>query len=261
MELTTRKIMSSRRLRHSLAVTLAATMGAAVVLPAAQGGDWERKGSYAHGRGGTGTFQHRIQREPGQYRRSSAWENERGRGSAEVKRRWDREAGTAETKRSVTRPDGKAARWHRSSKRNADGGLTQQGRGTDFRGRDITMDRHLQKNGEGTWKSRTTYGREDGRSVTTEQTIERSGKGFTRSGTYATGDGRSGTVRGSTSRTDTGWNRQQTYTNQHGKTLDRVVNYERTEDGGRRTVTVTGPDGKTHERVGSFSFDADQPAD
>ena len=261
MELTTRKNMSGWRLRRFLTLTLAATMGAAIVLPAAQGGEWERKGSYAHGRGGTGTFQHRIQREPGQYGRSSAWKNERGRGSAEVKRRWDREAGTAETKRSVTRPDGKAARWHRSSRRNADGSLTQQGHGADFRGRDITMDRHLEKSGKGTWKSRTTYGREDGGSVTTEQTIERTGKGFARSGTYATGDGRSGTVRGSTSRTDTGWKRQQTYTNQHGKTLDRVVNYERTEDGGRRTVTATGSDGKTQERVDSFSFTPEQPVD
>lgn len=236
------------RLPRYLTVLVAAGLAAASVIPTSDAG--EREGGYWTGRGGTGTYRQKVEREPGHYKRSTTWQGKRGSGSKDVERRWDRGTGTAETKHSMTRADGKSAEWRRSGARNPDGSVTQQGSGTDFQGRDVTMDRRIEKTGDRSWKALSTHSREDGKSVTTEQTIQRTEEGITRDGTYITGEGRSGTLQSSTSRTDTGWKKQQTYTGQDGKTFDRAVSYDRTEDGVTRNVTVTGPDGETRERVG-----------
>lgn len=206
-----------------------------------------RSGTWQNSHGGSGTYQRNTVRERGSLSRDTSWQNANGRsGSSSLDRGWDREAGTWLSDRSMTRGNGDTAAWSKSGQK-TDTGVLVHGEGTNFRGQDVSMDRSITRNDDGSRAVETTRINEaTGKSLTTDKTVTPTENGWASSGSYTTGSGKSGTTQGSLTRTDSGFTRSNSATNSEGQTANRTVDMTHGEGSGTRTVTSTGFAGETH---------------
>ena len=126
------------------------TVGSAEARKRQGGGSWQNN------RGGSGTYQRHTTREPGSLSRETGWQNADGRsGAASLNREHNREAGAWSSDRSVTRGNGDTATWSKSGQK-TDTGAVVHGEGTNFKGQEVSMDRAITKNDDGSRSVETT---------------------------------------------------------------------------------------------------------
>jgi hypothetical protein len=185
-------------------------------------------------------------RERGSLSRDTSWQNANGRsGSATLDRTRDREAGTWSSERSATRGNGDTATWSKSGQK-TDTGAVVHGEGSNFRGQDVSMDRSITKNDDGSRSVETTRLNETtGKTLTTDKTVTPTADGYSSSGSYTTGSGKSGTTSGSLTRTDSGYSRSNSATNSEGQTANHSIEVNHADGSVTRTVTGTRFDGET----------------
>ncbi len=225
---------------------------AIATLPALDAAAKERvkHGDYKRGNGQQGTYERRVNKERGQRSSSTEWTNAQGgQGSAHHERTWDKASGTGSSSSAVTRPNGSTATFDKSTQKTEDGHSTQ-GQGTNFRGQDVTMDRAVTNNGDGTRDVNATYtNQETGKSMTVDKTISNTENGTASSGTYSTGAGKTGTVSGSTNHEGGVSTRNTTFTDDAtGAVRSQDVEVDRTGPGTTRSATVTNQQGETKTR-------------
>ena len=185
-------------------------------------------GSYTGRKGGTGTFQKEVSREPGKKTGNTTWQNERGTGSRQSERTWDKNAGTGAFSSTTTGAAGKT--FERS--------------GT------------VTKTGENTYSVNGTVTGPNGRTMDVNKTVEKTETGRTVTGDYSTSGGKSGTFATDIVRDGSGgWDRHTAVTNQDGKTGTQDVDVTRDGSSYTRTVTNTRPNGETNTGTGTFSID------
>lgn len=236
----------------NLKPVFAALAGALVLASTLHAGDAAarermRSGTWQNSHGGSGTWQRNTVRERGSLSRDTTWQNANGRsGSASLDRSYNREAGTWSSERSVTRGNGDTATWSKSGQK-TDTGAVVHGEGTNFRGQDVSMDRSITKNDDGSRSVETTHVNETtGKSLATDKTVTPTENGWTSSGSYTTGSGKTGTTSGSLTRTDDGYARSRSATNSEGRTASRTVDVTHADGSATRSVTTTGFDGEAH---------------
>lgn len=229
----------------------AALAGALVLASTLHAGDADarersRSGTWQNSHGGSGSYQRNTVRERGSLSRDTAWQNANGRsGSTSLDRTRDREAGTWSSNRSATRGNGDTATWSKSGQK-TDTGAVVHGEGTNFRGQDVSMDRSITKNEDGSRSVETSRVNETtGKSLTTDKTVTRTEVGWSSSGSYTTGSGKTGTTAGSFTRTEDGYARDRSMTNSDGQTASRSIDATHADGSVTRTVTGTGFDGET----------------
>jgi hypothetical protein len=234
--------------------TLAALAGVLVMTTFLPTGDAaarerQRAGTWQNSQGGSGTWQRNSSRERGSLTRDTTWQNANGReGSASLNRQRDREAGTWSSERSVTRGNGDSASWNKSGQK-TDTGAVVHGEGTNFRGQEVSMQRSITRNDDGSRSVTTSRVNETtGKSLTSDKTVTPTENGWTSSGSYTTGS-----TAGSLSRTEDGYVRDHSVTNSAGQTASRAVDVTRADGSATRTVTTTGFDGETRSRSTTFT--------
>jgi hypothetical protein len=221
--------------------------GTLMSAPAAEARERQGGGSWQNSRGGSGTYQRHTAREPGSLDRETRWQNANGRsGAASLNREHNREAGTWSSNRSVTNGNGNTATWNKSGQK-IDSGAVVHGEGTNFRGQDVSMDRAISKNDDGSRSVETTrVNATTGKSLTTDKTVTPTTDGYASTGSYTTGSGKTGTTSGNLVRTDSGTTRTNSLTTSERQTASRVMDVMRTDGSATRTVTSTGFNGEVH---------------
>lgn len=237
---------------HTLKPALAALAGALVLSSVLHAGDAAARershsGTWQNSHGGSGTYQRHTERERGSLARDTTWQTSNGRsGSATLDRSWDRETGTGSSSRSVTRANGDTATWNKTGQK-TDSGAVVHGEGTNFRGQEVSMDRTLTRNDDGSRSVEATRVNETtGKRLSTEKTVTPTENGWTSSGSYTTGSGKTGTTQGSLTRTDDGYTRASSATNSDGQTATRTVEVTHADGSTTRSVSTTGFNGETH---------------
>lgn len=237
---------------HTLKPALAVLTGVLVLASALHANDADARersgsGAWRNSHGGSGSYQHHTVRERGSLARDTSWQRAHGRsGSATLERSRDRATGTGSSSRSVTRANGDAATWNTTGQR-TDSGAVVHGEGTNFRGQDVSMDRTLTQNDDGSRSVETTRVNEiTGKRIATDKTVTPTENGWTSSGRYATGSGKTGTTQGSLTRTDDGFTRAGSATNSEGQTASRTVDVTHADGSTTRSVSTTGFNGETH---------------
>lgn len=237
-----------------VAAALAGALVLASTLHAGTADARERSRTWQNSHGGSGIYQRNTVREHGSMSRDTSWQNANGRsGSSSLDRARDHEAGTWLSERNVKRGNGDTASWSKSGQK-TDTGAVVHGEGRNFRGQDVSMDRTITQNDDGSRSVETTRVNETtGKSLTTDKTVARTEDGYSSTGSYATGSGKTGTTAGSLMRTDTGYTRSNSATNSEGQTANRTVDMSRDDGSVSRTVTGTGFDGETRMRSTTLS--------
>ncbi|WP_310447059.1 hypothetical protein [Thiobacillus sp.] len=221
--------------------------GALMSAPAAEARERQGGGSWQNSRGGSGTYQRHTAREPGSLNRETSWQHADGRsGASSLNRERNREAGSWSSDRSVTRGNGDTATWSKTGQK-TDSGAVVHGEGTNFKGQDVSMDRAISKNDDGSRSVETTRLNETtGKSLSTDKTVTPTADGYVSTGSYTTGSGKTGTTSGSLVRTDSGTTRTNSLTTSEGQTAGRVMEVTHADGSATRTLTSTGFNGETH---------------
>ncbi|MBZ0165474.1 MAG: hypothetical protein K8I00_01615, partial [Candidatus Omnitrophica bacterium] len=99
----------------------------------------ERKisGKY-QGRKTGGTFQKKIDRKPGEFKKKTTWQNERGEGQREAQRNWDKKSRSGSYSANTTTAEGKTFSKEGTVSKTGPGRFSQQGTFTGPRGKTST---------------------------------------------------------------------------------------------------------------------------
>lgn len=239
-----------------LALSLA--LGAGALIPADNANAFERhrSGAWQNSRDGSGTVQRDSVRTRKTLDRNTNWTNANGgSGSSQLHRERDPQAGTWASNRSVTNARGQTATWNKSGQK-TETGATVHGEGSNFRGQEVSMDRSITNNGDGTHSVDSTWTNETtGKSLSTDKTISKTETGYASSGSYTTSGGQSGTTSGSLTRTEDGYTRSSSLTSSGGQTASKDVEVIVEEGSATRSVTTTGLNGQTNTRSATYTPD------
>jgi hypothetical protein len=189
---------------------------------AANAREINRAGSYQNSRGKSGTFEQKIDRQPGQYSR-------------------------------VTTADGKTAMVDQTVTRNGNT-ATVDGSRTDFDGKTSSWNNTITANDNGTASVNGQYTRQNGNTIDTGATVTKISDGHTTAGNYSTSTGKTGFFDTIVVNSDGTRTKTEIIVGANGQTVGRII--ETTKDGNTldRTATTTGPNGKTETTSGSVTF-------
>ncbi|MCB9722283.1 MAG: hypothetical protein H6756_15555 [Candidatus Omnitrophica bacterium] len=197
------------------------------------------------GRRTEGTFQKKINRKPGEFKKKTTWQTERGEGRREAERNWNKENHSGNYRSATTTADGKTFSREGTVTRTAPGSYAQQGTLTGPRGKTSTVDRTSVRNDDGTRSVDTTYTGPGGKTLDSEKTISYQDGVRTVEGGYNTGTGKSGTFNSRSEVEDGRLRTSRELTNQDGKTWRQNTELYREDNTLIREVTNTRPNGES----------------
>ncbi len=211
-------------------------------------------GSYK-GRSGSGTFQRNIDREQGSVNKSTTWQNQRGQGSREVQRNWDKDTETGTYSSETTSAGEKTVSREGTVRRNEDGSFSQQGTITGPKGKTTDVSRSVTKNEDESHSVQTTYTGQDGKTATVEKTTIHQDGARAVTGSYQTNTGKSGTFTGQTVKDDGKIVSDRSLTNQNGQTWRQHAEVDKDGNTIIRDVTNTNPEGEITSFTQSVTID------
>ena len=144
--------------------------------------DRRRSGSYS-GEKTSGTFQQNNSRKRREINRDLSLQNEKGQGSREYHRDFDKKPGTGSYSSSSTYANGKTSSNTGTIKRNEDGSFTLEGDFSRIRGKTGSVEKNIIKNDDGSWSADATY-TSSNKTLTVNKVIEKDDKGKTVNGSY-----------------------------------------------------------------------------
>lgn len=212
--------------------------------PEAQAKERKMSGSY-QGKKAKGTFQKKVDREPGQVKKKTNWQNERGEGTRESERKWNKETKSGTYSSGTTTAGGKKFSREGTVTKTGQGAYTQQGTITGPNGKTGTVERNSVRNEDGSRSVDTTYTGPGGNTLDSQKKITYEDGERNVEGRYSSSTGKSGTF-GSKSKIEDGkLITERSLTNQDGKTWRQDVEIDRDGNTITRDVTNTNPWGES----------------
>lgn len=211
-------------------------------------------GSYK-GRSESGTFQRNVDREQGRVKKSTTWQNQRGQGSQEAQRNWDKDTETGTYSSKMISAGEKTVSREGTVRENEDGSFSQQGTITGPKGKTTDVSRSVNKNEDDSHSVQTTYTGQDWKTATVDKTIIHQDGARSVAGSYQTNAGKSGTFTGQTVKDDGKIVSDRSLINQNGQTSNQHA--EVAKDGNTiiRDVTNTNPEGEITSFTQSVTID------
>lgn len=243
------------------ACVVAISLCAVVMLCFTQSGfarERSRSGSY-QGKRSKGTFQQNTSRSKGKAAKGTTWQSEKGQGTRQSQKAWDKETGTGTYSSSTTGPDGKSASRSGTVVRNEDGTYSAKGQVTGPKGNVAEVDKTITKNEDGTRSVQTSYTGSQGKTATVNKTSQKTEAGREVTGTYSTGAGKSGSFQSSSTVSDGSIVKSQSLTNQDDKVVQRSVETSVEGHTATRNVEMVGPEGETNSNTQSVTLDSQSP--
>lgn len=198
--------------------------------------------------------EHHVERGEGRYERRTSVQTRRGQATKDVRRQFDRDAGTADATARVTGPDGSTASYNRRIRRTENGGSVNETY-TDFQGRTATRDRSVET-GDGTVSRNRSATYRNGGSATSSDVITRTDDGVSRDRSFATSRGGGGSLTADARRTEDGGTVSKVLKDKDGNVIGaRDTAVEKTDTGAVSTTVFTNRDGETKTVTRSFEKD------
>lgn len=215
-----------------------------VLADVAQARERKSSGSY-QGRSTSGTFQRDVNKSRGSMSKKTTWQNQRGEGSSQRERGWDKGTATGSYSSRLETAGDKTVTRAGTVAKNEDGSFSQNGTITGPKSKTTTVDRDYAKNEDGSRSVDTVYTSEGGKTLTVDKDIVYEDGARNVTGSYETNTGKSGTFNGTTSFEDGRMTSDRSLTNQNGETWSQKAIVDRDGNTINRNVTNTKPSGES----------------